>query len=484
MVLGLTSFLSYSTYGNSLGLLNLDNDNDNDSEEVNHHSASMDIHRWREKLRIRRKIIGLSPNLLGGEEKSVPAYNDLVDNLMESPQIERSLLQMEERNLLAGQLDKEPWSDTYWPLYKGVLGQRYAEPPFALANTWSDAHEYILANPAFPIWKSEDPKAIDKLSPSEKYDLLLSGDKTYLTDQSWQEGAKYANSNEEGEVATWMGICHGWAPASYLVPRPQKKVTVMSFDGKTLLHFYPADIKALNSLIWAKVNTPTRFVGGRCNDENPKVDENGRIIQQNCFDTNPGTWHMSVVNKIGVEKNSFIMDANYDYEVWNQPVLSYSYTYFNVETKKAGSKLEDQIIPLQEFKSDRYKKYRSSNTKLIVGITMKVTYLQETIPRQTETDDSSMDSKTTRTFVYDLELDDQRKIIGGEWYQNTHPDFLWTPAKGAKPLTMEDYSLLGEGKWDGKTPLKSSWVRQGLSAARKGLPLYKIVESLNELARQ
>ena len=42
-----------------------------------------------------------------------------------------------------------------------------------------------------------------------------------------------------------MGICHGWAPAAFMVQRPTKMVEVLAADGKTKIKFYPSDIKAL-----------------------------------------------------------------------------------------------------------------------------------------------------------------------------------------------------------------------------------------------
>ena len=100
---------------------------------------------------------------------------------------------------------------------------------------------------------------------------------------------------------------------------PAKTVVVKNKDGLEI-PFYPSDIKGLGSLNFAKKRYPTRFIGGRCNTKGPQEDSNGRIIDQKCFDTNPGTWHQAVVNQIAISKRSFIMDATYDYEVWNQPV--------------------------------------------------------------------------------------------------------------------------------------------------------------------
>src|SRR6185436_9002354 len=98
-------------------------------------------------------------------------------------------------------------------------------------------------------------------------------------------------------------------------------------DGKTPLLFYPSDLKGLASLLWATTDPPSRGVGGRCEDTNPKKDRNGRVISPACFDSNPGTWHLAVVNQIGVAKRSMVIDATYDFEVWNQPVYGYRYRY-------------------------------------------------------------------------------------------------------------------------------------------------------------
>jgi len=49
-------------------------------------------------------------------------------------------------------------------------------------------------------------------------------------------------------VETWMGICHGWAPASYMLARPRRTLSLKSPDG-VLIRFFPSDVKALASLL-------------------------------------------------------------------------------------------------------------------------------------------------------------------------------------------------------------------------------------------
>ncbi|MDZ4084582.1 MAG: hypothetical protein U1E10_16690, partial [Bdellovibrionales bacterium] len=256
-----------------------------------------------------------------------------------------NLSEMESEGLREGKLDETPWSDTYWPIYMGVLGARYANQQFSSASNWKGYYDYVSqsSEKLSKLAKNANPLILDSLSPSEKYDLLI-GDLTdgattyeagYLTPHMWEEGRQYWD--ERGEVEPWMGICHGWARAAYMLPRPSKAVDVSSADGQSTLKFYPSDIKGLSSYLWAKVRVPTRFIGGRCNDKDAEKDpETGRVLNEKCFDTNPANWHQIVVNQIGVAKKSFVMDATFDYEVWNQPVYSYSYKYFNPQTGKSA----------------------------------------------------------------------------------------------------------------------------------------------------
>ena len=48
------------------------------------------------------------------------------------------------------------------------------------------------------------------------------------------------------------------------------------------------------------------------------------------------------------------------------------------------------------------------------------------------------DENQQMTFVYDLELDANLRIIGGEWRDQARPDFIWRPRPGTKPSTPAD----------------------------------------------
>ncbi|MCI5209969.1 MAG: hypothetical protein D3910_14495, partial [Candidatus Electrothrix sp. ATG2] len=220
---------------------------------------------------------------------------------------------MEDNGLMSARLEEQPWSDDYWAIYLGMLGHRYADSRFPGSWDWKVNLDYIQDNPALRIVESGNRDAVNQLSPSEKYDLLVGDTNMTLTGKMWDAGKTYYRRN--GKVEPWMGLCHGWAPAAYMLARPTAAATVLAADGKTFITFYPSDIKALATLLWAKVRTTSRFIGGRCNDKDPAVDpQTGRILSQKCFDTNPGTWHLAVVNQIGASRRSRVLDATSDYE--------------------------------------------------------------------------------------------------------------------------------------------------------------------------
>lgn len=56
---------------------------------------------------------------------------------------------------------------------------------------------------------------------------------------------------DTGKVETWMGICYGRAPASYMIACPEQSIEVLALDRKTKINFYLSDVKALGSLLWA-----------------------------------------------------------------------------------------------------------------------------------------------------------------------------------------------------------------------------------------
>jgi hypothetical protein len=403
---------------------------------------------------------------------AAPSEEDKVENLVDGSII-KSIFEME-KSLKAATLEKQPWSDSYWPMARGLIGNRYADGGFPDGFNWSANFNYIQSHNAWNIYSSGG--STDALAPSEKYDLLVGDSTLSLTRTAWAKGQYYFQTY--GVVESWMGLCHGWAPASYMYPTPEHSIVVTSPSGRPI-RFYPSDVKALASLAWGTTGVKPKFVGVKCKERYPKYDENGRLMTEYCLDSNAATWHVGIVSQLGLNKRSLVMDATYNYEVWNHSIISYDYKYFNPQTLEPSNRLGKSLMPIARITGDKFKKYRHPDTHSVVGVEMTVTY---NAPLRSNHAERQSNLTKTVIFVYDLELDANGDIIGGEWHTNNHPDFLWTPISDSRPLSIADVSV-NPGEWTGVGPVPESWASAARTASMKsGQPLAALVDALVALS--
>jgi hypothetical protein len=202
------------------------------------------------------------------------------------------------------------------------------------------------------------------------------------------------------------------------------------------------------------------------------------------LDSNPATWHLGVVNQIGVSRRGMIMDLDPTYEVWNQPVLAYHYTYFNPITGVMTPSIASARAKLADFSNDPFQGYRAEGATQVIGIEMNVTYVSEDYASVSPTNTPAQDRLEAATFRYDLELDPSGRIIGGEWYDKSHPDFLWTPPAGERSVSEIDSLVEGPDQWSGWAPLPASWAEAARQGSARLEPLSRIVEALFQLASE
>lgn len=435
------------------------------------------------KTELREKICHAQDGQCRPKKLKPNVFSDITPSeeltkLLYAPNILRNISEMDRQNLQLHVLNPTPWSESYWPIHKGGIGRRYADPTFPESKVWSDNYSHYLSRPP-----SIQPTS--QRSPAEKYDSLI-GDYSYsLTRAMWNEGTRYMQ--QFGKVPGWVGFCHGWAPASFMYPEPVKAVEVQSPNGQTI-RFNPSDIKALASLSWGEAPPPVGFIGEVCRKSNVPQDENGRITDPICFDVNPGAWHIGLVNQVGIQKRGLIMDSTFNREIWNFPVNGYRYKYFNPQTLRESSKLAGAIIPIRQFTIDKFKKYRSPNAAYVVGISLDIGYSAELEPTSA-VGPRDKKRKVVR-FLYDLELNQNLEIIGGEWYSNHHPDFVWNPypveLPGCKPLSVPEITYLQDHPflppWTGSGPVPAELQALGERASRLEQPLYSVVDQLVRLS--
>ncbi len=396
-----------------------------------------------------------------------------------------NIYEMEKKGLNLANTKVQPWGGSYWPLYQGMIANNYQDKDY-------DTHIFTARSNLFWRKNSRDYKKrtqeihpniynlseeeLGRLSPSEKYDLIL-GDTTFdLTNRIWSFANTWGNEKKwgflssieisDGQIlpksnrfmAHWEGICHGWAVAAGHTPRPRKTVYVKLPNGKKL-PVYPNDIKALISLTWANSTIQSNVIveGNRCNRKNPDTDIYGRYIDlvkdrddtelyPRCADVHPGIFHVSMINILGVEGRSFVVDKNPEAPVSNQPVSGYELYYFNPRSGKRH-RLSRAILSRNDYgEDDPFRKSRHPESTHIVGVEVKLKYTDWENPRAELYNSSANDSINDFSFTYDLELNASGEVIGGQWRVKrkgglgffggkTHqPDFFWVV-----PRNWKDY---------------------------------------------
>lgn len=387
-----------------------------------------------------------------------------VSNLSEDSSPLLNVFEIERQRLSQGKTQSQPWSGPFWPIKFGMIANPYQErtvfsyagflPLFDAIKPYEKRNNYIISNEALL-----DEEALSKLAPSEKYDLLL-GNQLDLSNRVWDYINKWKNDRKwefitsidlPGEsfeiekknriLANWEGICHGWAPASGIVPKPEKTVVATLPDGRKL-PFHPEDIKALVSLTWANSLVQDQVIseGWRCNKRNPKRDKWGRYydteleygeLLPRCADMHPAVYHLALVNLTGKQGRSFVFDKDGKLPIANQPLAGYKFKYFHPDNGE-DLPFNEALTAYAEYRSfDPFKESRNPATKYIIGVEATITYADWTMPKDFSESESYLKDKTGElTSLYDLEIDQAGNIVGGQW-------------RGYKDLSMADAEIPG-----------------------------------------
>lgn len=301
-------------------------------------------------------------------------------------------------------------------------------------------------------WAANEREALDnfvlssRLEVKRAKELLASGAYTDVieavkaaTPRAMAERNNYVIADEKVKhIAAWEGICNGWSTAAGVIPRPKKAISFKLPSGKNL-KFYPEDIKGLVSLYWfnsfiqnnLQTNNDgsyksggTVLVGNRCNHKDVKKDRYGRRydskpdpysgkIEPRCAGVHPAKWHLGLTNLVGVQKRSFIVERKVQAPVDNHPMSAYKSKYFNPSNGHYYSDLEKNIVEIDS--DDQFEDYRHKDAKYIVGVRTTMTYLDYHKPFRSEKNDDGDDSEVDKRMLYDLELDSNYNIVGGQW---------------------------------------------------------------------
>jgi hypothetical protein len=320
----------------------------------------------------------------------------------------------------------------------------------------------------------------DRLSPMEKYDLLFNPGQSRQVEavshctfpDAQAHGADCTQVShpaitvagpatewelenqgqyQQYEPDTWWGHCNGWASYATTEPlgyphrdvrvRLEQNRIVECTDGDTsgCVLFRMADIEALMTELY--FSDQATFSGRRCNTAPDQIarDADGRPTDVACRDLNPGSFHIAIVGMFGRGARNlvtgetgghpaFVIDHNYDHEIWNFPIVRYEIT-------EQESITEAQATQLVADNGSDYG-WNASATQfrriqLAYWMVSDSVGASELLLRA---DTRSVDPVRVE-LNYVLELDAQNRILGGEWIQDPvalgennkelHPDFIW-----------------------------------------------------------
>ncbi|MEN9811128.1 MAG: hypothetical protein RLZZ488_2695 [Pseudomonadota bacterium] len=309
--------------------------------------------------------------------------------------------------------EKRPWSDSYWPNYRGGLAWRWNAP------SAPDFKSYPL--PTKEQFSKMSLKQRLELSPAEKYDILTGNWNFPLVD--------YERKRNDPGHEKWRGLCNGWAAASahFKEPRP---VVVKSSEGLEV-PFGASDIKALLAIYMAQfADGGVRLVGARCNTQaKPGWETTGDTgfpqALSECQDVNPGSFHLLLANYVGEWSKPLVGDLVNGAEVWNYPIFEYKSYVLGEQGPTAGKAAPGTVREL----------------KIQTDVRFKIEIDPPNLQNFNETGQQDVGDYYV-SYQYFLELNSAGEIIGGEWISPLHPDFMWTQSVPAEFKLY--FSKLGE----------------------------------------
>lgn len=373
---------------------------------------------------------------------------------------EASFASLKDQGLFNTQLlnfkkEDQPWSSGFFPSwFDGVAGRWSKGKLSELRGYKLRSKESILAT--LKQAKDGDQKSTSflfSLSPMEKYDIATSD---YNFGSTKRELA--LRGHKSLFIPFWNGYCNGVSIAATVLKEPFRKVTVVNPDGQEI-SFHPYDVKGLLGLAYYSVDYDNYarigsrcektlydpffdITGGRDDDYNNEPDIR-RETDKNCRGVNPATLVLTLQNRLGIAKQSFVVDKYQDHAVSNHPIgeaqidiLKDPYTYKKPSSEAFAAEGTTHLVDV------RIKLWLGStalaDSKAVNRVKDAEVGLYKTVGFVPEKEDNP------KKYYATLELDKNGKIIGGEWgikdrwgtYQqsNEAPDFAWF---GLKPLLID-----------------------------------------------
>lgn len=317
---------------------------------------------------------------------------------------------------------KTPWADTNWPTPKGGMTWRWKAPAGKQAYG-----EY--KHPSKTKIMKMKPAELDKLSPAEKYDVLI-GNFDFPLAQA--QTAEFIG----GESPWWAGKCEGWSAAALHYAEP--KAVVVKGPSGISVPFGSSDVKALLSFYMGDYElialTGSDHLEGEYEDQvamSKKLwSDVGEICEEvgskECDDVPADIFHLVLANKIGLKGEGFIID------VWNHHEIE-PRNYF-----QPAFKYESEIVATNVTSTGRTLRLKTKVTSAsdigdVTADVSAIVTLPQDEPRYVTDPARSKNVLNVTTYEYELSLDSKGAVTSGRWISKERPDILMfrkAPAPG------------------------------------------------------
>lgn len=253
------------------------------------------------------------------------------------------------------------------------------------------------------------------------------------------KAAAWEKENHNADVS-WYGHCNGFSAAAARHQNPQKSVyrpVGCSSGGTQCIEFQPHQIRTLLAEVY--MNAKSRFLGGnRCGVPKDQLSNNPQdridpTKMDACDDMDPGSFHVALVNFIGIQKQTLVFDMARHEEVWNFPVYKYSYY---IEENGRRLNRQEAIQATGRAGATDY----VFNPAAVKFVKVKLTLSYAKALGTAVSGQPAPTQEQQIKYRYLLELDANENIVGGEWLSDSeansrsdHPDFIWIPFEPFDP---------------------------------------------------
>ncbi len=362
--------------------------------------------------------------------------------------------------LTAGETDWNVFASNWWPQSKNGTAFRWQPGAPQDYNNLGDRDRLsplekydLLAHPG-------QQKSVPAVSHCEYGDFVERGEECTKIDRpaltvagpATQWELQHQGTYQQHDPESWWGHCNGWASYATSEPLgfPARDVRVKLVDGQirectsatdaSCILFKMADVEALMTELY--FTDQATFTGRRCETRPDKIERDsfGRPTDPKCRDLNAGALHIAMVGLLGKgaknlitneenKKPAFVIDHNYDHEVWNFPLVKFEIRSQEVVSKERANELIGATGSTYTF--------NAAATKFV---SVRATYwmVSDGVPPNellVRADKRNIPLHDV-DLNYVLELDSADRILGGEWIKDPvttwgddskqlHPDFAW-----------------------------------------------------------